>query len=48
MTSSRPTPPSIRATLAAELKVLRAGQPQTLEVKVEKMPEPARLVARHR
>ncbi len=39
---------SLKPGTTAELKVLRTGQPQTLKVKVEKMPEPARLVARHR
>ena len=39
---------SLKPGTTAELKVLRNGQPQTLSVKVEKMPEPARLVARPR
>ena len=39
---------SLKPGTIAELKVLRNGQPQTLGVKIEKMPEPARLVARPR
>jgi len=44
--------PRLVATLkpgtTAELKVIRDGQVKTLTVTVEKMPDPARLVARHR
>jgi len=39
---------SLKPGTTAELKIVRDGQLKTLTVKVEKMPDPARLMARHR
>jgi serine protease Do len=39
---------SLKPGSTAELKILRDGQVKTLAVTVEKMPDPERLVARHR
>jgi serine protease Do len=39
---------SLKPGTTAELKVIRDGQVKTLTVTVEKMPDPGRLVARHR
>ncbi len=39
---------SLKPGTMAELKIVRDGQLKTLTVKVEKMPDPARLMARHR
>jgi serine protease Do len=39
---------SLKPGTTAELKVIRDGQMKTLTVRVDKMPDPARLVARHR
>jgi serine protease Do len=39
---------SLKPGSTAELKILRDGQVKTLTVTVEKMPDPERLVARHR